>query len=309
MKHLFAVTSLALLLTSCTNSTNATQKSAPSQSFPPKSSPSSVIEVVGGNEESLREFISRWLTPFYPSETSQNITIYIGSLPKDIPFDLPMPSDTRIIGSVTGYGGVDYLLILDIGLSTEAAQNFYAQSVIGRGWRKAPSPQNQGFISQPVSYKGYCYGDNEAFLSVEALPLPDGNTNLHLSLDTSPESYMCQGDASSYGPPHADLMPVLQAPEGVFVQGGSSGGGDSDAEISANLKTKLSAAELAKYYNEQLQTAGWEIQNSGDGEGAAWSTWTFKDQQGKTWSGTLIVIGTTSSNDSRYALLRIEKNP
>ena len=65
--------------------------------------------------------------------------------------------------------------------------------------------------------------------------------------------------------------------------------------------------ELADHYNEQLQTIGWEMQNNGEEEGTAWSTWTFQDEQGQDWSGTLVVIGVPKSNDGRFVVLHIEQ--
>lgn len=82
---------------------------------------------------------------------------------------------------------------------------------------------------------------------------------------------------------------------------------DKDAEISASLQSDLSPAELLETYNQQLIDAGWEMQNSDDGEGGAWSQWTLKDKESKDWLGSLIVVKISPDRDSLYAVLRIEK--
>jgi hypothetical protein len=92
-----------------------------------------------------------------------------------------------------------------------------------------------------------------------------------------------------------------------LVQGGGSGMSDRDAENSASPKSHLSTAELLELYNQQLVDAGWKMQNSDDGEGGAWSQWTLKDEQGRNWLGSLIVVKSSPNSNSLYALLRIEK--
>ena len=82
---------------------------------------------------------------------------------------------------------------------------------------------------------------------------------------------------------------------------------DRDAENSANLSSKLSPGELLKVYNQQLVDAGWELQNSDEGDGGAWSQWSLKDKQEKDWLGSLIIVKSSPDSDSLYALLRIEK--
>ena len=304
MKRLFLITMLVLFLTGCANTPTPTPESTSSDEVTGQT-----IEIVGGNEESLREFISRWLTPLYPVETPKKTVVTIGGLPEDLPLDLPMPEDARIAASVTGEWA-DYVLIVDTGLSPEAAQDFYAKALVKAGWQTAPTgAYEHGFVSQAIPFSGYCLGEGEAFLNIGALQTSKGTTDLRLNLFTDPDEYMCREGGAGYGPEYVNLIPPLQAPKGALVQGGGSGASDSDAQITANLKTELTAAELAAHYNRQLETAGWEMITQGDGEGAAWSTWSLKDEQGKPWSGTLIILETAAENNNRYALIHIERNP
>lgn len=75
------------------------------------------------------------------------MTIYIGSVPKDMPYELPKPEGARIIGSITG-GGIDYALIFDTSLSPKSIHEFYAQNLTDQGWHEAPTNGGQGgFIS------------------------------------------------------------------------------------------------------------------------------------------------------------------
>lgn len=265
------------------------------------------IEVVGGDENTLRDFITQWFIPVYPDNSVHEIKVHIASTPKDIPYELPIPDNAHIIGTVTG-NWADYLLIMDANLTPKSAHEFYEKSLIEKGWNEAPTNQGQGgFIYQSDLYSGYCYKDGEAFLSVETPQISDEKTSIRLSLDITPDTYMCNPDTTGYGYLHADLIPELHAPSGAILQGGSSGGSDRDAEVTASLKSKLSAAEVVEIYNKQLLEVGWTMESNDNGEGASWSNWTFKDKDGKDWIGTLIVIK-ASANNTLFALLRIEQS-
>jgi hypothetical protein len=313
MKVLLSITVLlAFVLTSCANIPANMQENtplAPPVSDQGDTSPENVsentVEVVGGDEEALREFIRQWAVPGYSSGGSQDIIIYIGSTPNDMPYDVPVPEGSRIVGSVTGTWA-DYMLIFDSDLTAESIHEFYGQALIDKGWKEAPNMQGGGFTGQSYSYETYCYGENEAVLSVETPSIFTEKTSLRLTLDISPDSPMCNTDPNA-GPPYMSVIPELRAPLGITVQGTGAGSSDRDANMTANLKGNLSAAELIDSYNEQLLAAGWELQNASEGEGAAWSNWAFTDEQGTSWFGALMVMEASPENNTLFAFVSIEK--
>ena len=323
MKYLFRVSAvLAFVLSSCINVPEGAQENIPTstaiaeglqEGTPAEANTgedvsTSSIEVVGGNDESLREFIKQWFMPVYPDGSSQNMTVYIGSTPKDIPYDLPTPDDARIIGSITG-GWVDYMLIFDTSLPPKSIHEFYAQTLSDKGWHEAPTNQGQGgFVSQSDSFRGYCHEDDNAFLNVETPSISDEKTSIRLNLDISPDPYNCDAAVVSSGYSYEKLIPQLEAPNGTLIQGSGSGGSDRDAEVTASLQSDLSPVELVEFYNQQLLTSGWKMQDSGNGEGAAWSHWTFTDEQETHWLGSLIVLKASANSGRLFALLRIEKD-
>ena len=266
------------------------------------------VEVVGGDDASLREFIKQWMTPGgYPGSSIEDMTVYIGSTPENLPYELPVPENSRTIGSITG-GWVDYQLLFDSDLDSKAVSAFYSKSLPDQGWQQAPTNQGQGgFISQSDQYQYYCQKDGNAYLTIETPSTSEGKTGIRLTLDTNSDPRMCDASAAGSGYSHDKLLPQLKAPEGTFVQGGGAGMSDRDAETSASLSSKLSTGELLEIYNQQLVDAGWKMQNSDSGEGGAWSQWTLKDEQGKDWLGSLIIVKSSPDSDSLYALLRIEK--
>jgi len=323
MKYLFSISAvLAFVLSSCVNVPESAlentpaatafaedlQESTPAGTNTGEDVSTNSIEIVGGNEESLREFIKQWLVPVYPDGSSQDMTVYIGSMPKDLPYDLPTPDDARMIGSITG-SWVDYMLIFDTNLPSKSIHEFYAKTLIEKGWNEAPTNQGQsGFVSQSDLYSGYCHEDDDVFLNVETPSISDGKTSIRLNLDISPHPYNCDAAAVSSGYSYEKLIPQLEAPNGTLIQSGGAGSSDHDAEVTASLQSDLSPVELVDFYNQQLLASGWKMQDSGNGEGAAWSHWTFTDEQETHWLGSLIVLKASANSDRLFALLRIEKD-
>jgi hypothetical protein len=323
MKYLFSVSAvLAFVLSSCMNVPESAQENTPTATVFAEDLQESAtaetntgedvsinsIEIVGGNKESLREFIKQWLVPVYPDGSSQDMTVYIGSMPKDLPYDLPTPDDARIIGSITG-SWVDYMLIFDTSLPSKSIHEFYAQNLTDTGWNEAPTNQGQsGFVSQSGLYSGYCHEDHEAFLRVETPSISNEKTSIRLNLDIDPDPYNCDAAAVSSGYSYENLIPQLTAPSGTLIQSGGAGSSDRDAEVTASLQSDLSPVELVEFYNQPLLASGWKMQDSGNGEGAAWSHWTFTDEQETNWLGSLIVLKASANSDRLFALLRIEKD-
>ncbi len=60
------------------------------------------VEVVGGDEASLRAFIARWFSSPYPGAPSQDTVIHIGELPPDMAFDLPFPPGPGLLEASKG---------------------------------------------------------------------------------------------------------------------------------------------------------------------------------------------------------------
>jgi len=105
-----------------------------------------------------------------------------------------------------------------------------------------------------------------------------------------------------------NMLPSLQQPAGVQrTQGGAGTSGNDGAYASAELQTALSVAELAEQYMAQLETAGWQLVEESQTEAVAWSVWTFDDDDGDAWGGTLLVTDRPAVSDGRFALLRVEK--
>ncbi|MDH5607204.1 MAG: hypothetical protein OEY93_09965 [Anaerolineae bacterium] len=266
------------------------------------------IQVIGGNEETLREFIKRFVGPSYYAGQGEDHLVLIGSLPKDLPFPLPLPEDIRIVGSFDQGFSNGIQIILDVNLPSQEVIEFYVNELSGEAWRPVEQPESGGFVSGQFTGKQYCYLEDEGFLMVNAIELEPGKTDLRLYIQ-GPESIYSICNQTDFGGRYSSgeaLIPALVAPGGVVQESGGGGGGSGGEQyISANLVTNLSAGELIALYNQQLIDAGWELIGEDSLEGIASSQWLVIDEDGKEWSGVLLVIEHISTADKRLALLQI----
>jgi hypothetical protein len=155
---------------------------------------------------------------------------------------------------------------------------------------------------------GYCHDDDDAFLSVETTPISTEKTSIRLTLDISPPSYSCDSVAAFSGFSYDSLIPQLVTPKGIFIQSGGASSSDRDAEVTASMQSDLSPVEIVEIYNQLLLSSGWKMQDNGNTDNAAWSHWTFTDEQENKWLDQLIVLKASGENDRLLALVRIEKD-
>lgn len=264
------------------------------------------VEIIGGGEAELREFVERWFSNIYPGAPATDTMIYLGSLPEDPPLDLPMPEDARIIASITGYYQT-MEVIFETGLSSEEVKDFYRDELAADGWQ-APPEESQGGGFVPAGGQGFslCLED-EASLYLTALDRPEMPTDVRLNLNTAGQGYECSPRGPDYSDRGGELIPSLETPVGVEMRGGGMSTGDNEADVSATLKTEMAVTKLAGHYYPQLEAVGWQMLDSAGADGAAWSTWSIEDDRGDVWGGTFVIIETPLAGDARFALFRIAK--
>ena len=267
------------------------------------------VEIIGGDEESLRQFVQRWLTPLYPGAPAGVTTVRMADMPPDLPAEIAAPEEARVIASVQEPKTYTQI-ILDADLTAEQVSSFYAQNLPDSGWGPAPQGTQGGFIGSGDFPARYCLNGDDAYLEVWAVDVPGEPTDVRLNLYVDSAGSFCQ----ERGPGTLDdgmrLIPSLQAPAGVQMLGGGSGSsGDGSAYVSTDLETELSAKELLEHYNTQLLAARWELANQGDTPVVAWSTWSLRDEDGNQWGGTLFVMEGQLNVEKRFAMLSVERGP
>jgi len=266
------------------------------------------VEIIGGDEQSLREFIQRYFSPIYPGAAEGERKIQIGSLPDDLPLDLPLPDGAQVVASVQEPSAFTQV-ILDASQTPAEVEAFYAQSMVDLGWQPAPEHQpGGGFVSSWDQGLRFCIDERDAYLEVRALEMTDELTDVRLTLQAPVEFSPCQEQDIGNMDAGSSLIPPLESPQGVQISGSGAGSSsEGSAYNTADLQTSLSIDELLSHFNTQMELAGWELVDQGTSEVVAWSAWKLVDDQGDEWGGNLIVMDNQLGSDWRFAVVSIEK--
>jgi hypothetical protein len=277
----------------------------------------SATQVVGGDEASLRELLGRLVgrSP-YPDQKS---VIYVGQLPDQLPFELPLPDGARTIGSIS-YGTPGYTQIMvDTPQSPSDVVQFFRDSLKPDQWQVIENALTNEpvFVSEPSASANFCYQETLGTLNVKA-QAEDDITHVVLMLFTNApgEGISCKssGQAPEVGAPYT-LLPQLTTPDGVEIRPSGGAGGIADvigyrsAVIGASLSSELSLQAIADAYNQQLKAAGWMMSGSESGDHLSWSGWTLKDTQGKTWAGTFLLIANSVIENLYIAQVTVQEIP
>jgi hypothetical protein len=265
------------------------------------------VEVVGGDEDSLREFIGRALVYHHPGTEEGDTLISIGLLPESLPFDFPIPEDSRVIGSIVRGEPAGTEIILDVPLKPAGAIDFYRDTFLGKGWSE-PSEEayGVGFVSEPWPSQTFCNDDGEIMIYISAAEIADEPTDVRVNIQSQTQYSPCDPDSMRGRDEALSLIPRLKSPSGTVQSGGSSSGQD-EASVTATLKTDLTAEGLADQYGGQLAEAGWLLDERASTERASWSSWAINDEDGDEWRGFFIVIESPTDPKKRYVWFQVDK--
>ena len=239
----------------------------------------------------LRELAERLLGSPYPGPPSVELPparLLPGAIPADLPLMLSLPPGARLIGSVvrpTLSGGPagpavseSVEIVLDSADTPAAVLAFYERALPAQGLfvpaaYRAGRPG--GFL--PTGGGGmptfYCQSERGPFIEIVAVARTGRPTDVRLRIQAFPGPCGAPpGPLPSQGPP-ADPLPPLEAPAGVVVLPGGSGGSPLQRTSDAVAETTLSAAVLEAHYARQLETAGWQRTAGGSSGPLAWSVW------------------------------------
>lgn len=263
------------------------------------------VEVIGGDEGSMRELLARAL--HYAYGEGGDTLIYVGALPPQLPVEVSLPEGMRVIGAVDRGRTMGTEVFMDAAMEPDEAMAFYREELIDMGWT---TPQESfaptGFVSQEVPSITLCQAGGEAVMWITALQTPEGTTDLRINLQPAPDYSPC---VEGYGPEFEgrvqELLPALVSPPGAIVRSGGSSSGTGEGDVSATIRSTLSAEDLAEHYNRQIGEDGWVEVGRGRGAGAAWSFWE-READGEEWVGTFLVLESPSVEGQFFAWFRIE---
>lgn len=265
-----------------------------------------MVEIIGGDEQALREFVTRWFKPLYPSPVPQQETrIWIGMLPEGETVAFPLPPSARVIGSVQD-PYVNLQVLVDApGEMAEVLQTY--QGILAEaGWALAEEPAAQaGFMTATDPWYTYCLDQDQAALSVQAFTGEQGSTELRLNLYTQDLEYMCNPNQDPGMDPAYDMLPTLKLPAGAWMTGGSTSSGGGSADSATAIQTSLSTSELAAHFLPQMVEAGWQLLDEGSEAAVSWSSFTRQDDQGSLWYSNLVILDNQGAENRVYALVHV----
>lgn len=259
------------------------------------------VNVIGGDEAALRHFLARWLAPAFPADSASGMTVTIGAIPDDLPFRLPLPPDTSVVGALIGGPNLGTQILLETRQSAAQSSQFFQRIFEAQGFVQPLNPvRGSGFTSSDPAIT-LCRDEDNLALSIFALPHDELPADVRISIQSQDHS-LCQ-QSKQDGSRAQGLLPTLSQPAGSSM----SGGGDGDAYTMADLVSELSPAELSDHYAGQLAAAGWQQVEVGDDGPVAWSAWNLTDDDGNAWSGLLVIVSKPGSETGRLALLRVDR--
>jgi hypothetical protein len=257
------------------------------------------------NPDTLRELVMRLLAPPSPGASAGQVQIFPGALPPGLPLDLPLPPNSRLVGSVVrpsfppgpppiAPSGESFDIVLDVPGDPVDVVTFYREAFSGLGWTQPGlfAPFSGGFLPSfgPTSSAGFCQSAQGPWLNVTVYPREDAPNDTRIHVDTGNPG-PCAGPPvppPPGPPPGAAVMPPLAPPPGVQVLPRGSGGEDGSWESRAIAVTDMSVADLEAFYAAELEQAGW-TRTDGDAKGPlAWSTWDVPGEG--QWQGFLYML-------------------
>ena len=249
----------------------------------------------------LRELATRLLTfHFGKSDSEQRgaLKLLVGELPPDLPFELPLPEGTRLLGSFTLE---DPIIALDSPHEGDEVIAFYRERLTATGWSEPEmhGPRRGGFLpADPSRGAGadFCAPDDRYTLSILTRPSSGDHTSAQLVLHS--------GSARFRRPFGRDVMatlPLLRPPRGATQMSQGGGGGQDYVESRGALETDLTLEAVANHYLGELERAGWRRLDAGVSGSAAWNAWSFTDEEGAPWQGLLLIIA-RPLRPGKYAL-------
>ncbi|HST06143.1 MAG TPA: hypothetical protein VLQ48_15620 [Chloroflexia bacterium] len=273
--------------------------------------------------DELIRLSERLLAPFYASaqdsdddKTSQSISgqvqLLVGHIPGPFSEELPVPADSRIIGTLLLEHGL--VAILDVPLSTGQVLNFYASRLneagwIPYGWDKAKDNSRRSTLDMPVPAQiilsfyreaegpvkfvsNYREGGGRAlFVSVDEQQ--SGISQVRLTLDTKPEplvNVQALTVVEKLERLNNGIIPELPIPIGAQVYKRNRDMSTSYESSHAVLVCRDNIADIHAHYVGQLMPRGWTLLSSDKGDGNRWSNWVFKLSEEQTWVARLLIL-------------------
>jgi hypothetical protein len=242
------------------------------------------------------------------SADGTEVSLTLDGLAAEADGRIRMPDGTRITGSVVRRPTGEVISVaayvtsaLDPKAFGEAVRSLYEAD----GFRPAPQQAGPMGAFRPSGLRGMtggilCRGEDGPWIQSSARAVAGGSESVIIWNGPAPGGGPCS--PRPHGMPFPDVLPPLDAPEGVdLLPGGGYGGGGGSWTTSGAAYTKLSARELVDAFSAQFDAAGAGKVGSGGDDVVAWSEWKLAKEP---WQALLLAFG----RDERKELqLRVER--
>jgi hypothetical protein len=270
--------------------------------------PAISVNVVGGDEASLRSLLRAILASFTLGPATETVTATAGTLPS-LPIDLDLPPSVAVVGSVVRSGEFGGTQLFFAAQSTDDLLEDLRDQLSDQGFA---APEGMGtagqvFLSTQPELSILCNLDDDLFVNLGAATL-NNTTILQISLNPiRAGGDPCSPDPMQVAGPGYGILPPLQPLEDALIRGsGGSSGGDR-ISATADIQTELTADVVAAHYEDQLEAAGWERIDDTAADAIAWSAWSFSDDDNNEWNGTFYIVRLAGEGDSYVATLDAQR--
>jgi hypothetical protein len=258
--------------------------------------------------DELIELSERLLEPFYAREQTSTknsidqkyvgrVQLVVGNMPDPLSKELPIPDDSRIIGTLLLEHG--FVALLDVYMPTGRVLRFYEERLTASGWmpygwESANGKGRRSTLNMLVPARVILsfYRDEAGpvlFVSVDEQL--SGVTHVRLTVDNKPE-------------PTVDLRSVkvakLLTQKGIVPHVPAPIGGnfykidiDMSSKYESTRGTLLcqdSIDEIHAYYVGQLVERDWTLVSSNSGNRSRWSSWIIRISDEVFWVGLLNIL-------------------
>jgi hypothetical protein len=233
----------------------------------------------------------------------QRPTLVSGSLPRELA-GTPLPPGARAVGGLVSDDEVEGVAFVPGG--PPLTLSAYAQVLRRAGWH----PRRLWvLVSRDATDDTSEFCDaNGRMVSVSIVPVRDGGSYLKLR-SHGPIGFCTPGVA--YMQVESPL-PLLRAPAGAEMRGGSGGYGGSpfEGDTYGRLETALSPAAVVEHYAGVLRQAGWAVAPPAADEATATATGELRDARGNTWHGVIAVSALSpTEHDVMVRVVRPQPQP
>ncbi len=237
--------------------------------------------------------------------------VMVGTLPDSLPFEVPLPEGTVIVGSLTRTNiAPSVSIFLEAPLPADTAFNLYRAHLEEQGFTVWQPDKSRVVFNTDTPSILLCHREKEIQLYLTIQPLTAQLSDVRLMIDTDPIFVSCDDNTPQMTTYAQSLLPELTLPAGAIpLSSGGGGGYEGWAEAEQNFISTATPVEVDLHLQPQLEAAGWVLIDHLETGPVVWSRWALTDAQSGQWEGVLVITAGAGTENSRVVRMHIERQP